>query len=139
MATKYNLVRAPDNSTAETEVPQGLTDVIRLLPKRYQTKARGLIHYLAGRINLDSDLRVVYDDGTTGSHILDLIRYYTYPKILKIHRPLDAVQFGLKLKEIGVPDATISRSVVLESEHISDTEDMKQKLKAVKKYVWQTL
>ena len=75
-----------------------------------------LIHYLRGNVTIDDNQRVVYPDGTTGSHILDLIRYYVYPSTLKLSRPLDAIEFGMLLKGIGVPTASIGRDLVLNRE-----------------------
>ena len=57
-----------------------LTPLADLMPKPYRSKARLLLHYLAGKVELGEASRVVYSvqmpDGAvrqqTGSHIMDL-------------------------------------------------------------------
>jgi len=83
-------------------------NLVELLPKQYRAKANALMHYIDGKVSLDENQRYVHDDGTVASHLIDLIRYYVTPTTIKLPRPLDAVEFGLLLKSIDVPDFAIS-------------------------------
>lgn len=97
----------------EKKIDTPLATVLSLLPKRLRNKGKILLHYLDGEINLDGSNRIIYSDNSLGSHLLDLIRYYTTSAGINIHRPVDAPQFGLLLKRLGVPDAALGRPIVL--------------------------
>lgn len=58
----------------------------------------------------------MYDDGTRGSHLLDLVKYCLYAPIRKLPRPIDAVRFGILLREMDVPDSLLGRSLILRRE-----------------------
>ena len=126
---KYNLVpistlQATNQNTKEPEVPRPtiyeptraenpFESLVELLPKRYRQKATVIAHYLNGNIQLDPNQRIIYEDGSSGSHFLDLMRYFVYPKSIKVSRPIDAVRFGLLLKSMGVPDFAIRKEISL--------------------------
>lgn len=113
-----------------TESP--LETVLSLLPKRLKNKGKILAHYLKGKVNLDSNNRVIYSDNSLGSHLLDLIRYYTTSSGINISRPIDALQFGLLLKKLGVPDAALGRPITLKRILKSGTVTNQQRTKSVK-------
>ena len=128
------MIKVEDDSLVE-KTSNAWEETINLIPKRYQTKAKALIHYLKDRVTLDANERIKYDDGSVGSHIYDMIRFYVYPAALSLKRPLDAVQFGLMLKEIGVPDAAVSRNIVIpQSAQLKHGETGKKKRKAVNRW-----
>src|SRR5437773_2142136 len=47
--------------------------LIDLLPPRLRVKAKLLLHYVKN-VNLDSQGRVIYSGGETGSYLIDLIK-----------------------------------------------------------------
>lgn len=82
----------------------GLAD---LLPKHLRNKARMLLHYLNSQLKLDNQQRVIYGDGSVGSHIIDLVRYNISPFVKA--RPLDAPKFAKLMQTAGVPNAAIAK------------------------------
>ena len=82
-----------------------------LLPKNLKARARILLHYLENaNVNVNDVQRIIYADGTVGSHILDLVRYTVAPFVKT--RPLDWPQFKALLENIGVPEAVFGRKIV---------------------------
>jgi len=75
------------------------------LPKSYQGKAKVVMHYLALHVRLTKKDRIIYPDGTIGSHILDLVKFAV--SVFDSERPDDASRFIKLLKELGVPDMAI--------------------------------
>ena len=75
------------------------------LPKSYQGRAKVVMHYLAPHVRLTKKDRIIYPDGTIGSHILDLVKYTV--SVFDSEQPDDASKFIMLLKEIGVPDMAI--------------------------------
>lgn len=108
------------NRTAENETSTK-DDVINLFPKRLRSRASLLLHYVLKYLSLDHNDRVVYEDTSPGSHIVDLIRYFIHPRTVKIDRPVDAVKFALALKAKGVPDAAFSRHIEATISKVSNT------------------
>lgn len=98
---------------AETDELNRMDKLPLLLPKRQQNKAAAIIHFLKSVVNMDSNNRIIYEDGSVGSHLLDLLRYYTSPISIMKDRPLDALKFGLLLRKAGVPEYAIGRQLVL--------------------------
>lgn len=97
-------------------------ELAELMPKNLRAKAKLLMHYLQGAIQLDAQSRVVFQtetaDGTSeeqiGSHILDLIKYFVSPSITFGHeaaalRPIDAPKFAQLLSSIGIPQTALGK------------------------------
>ena len=80
-----------------------------LLPKKLRNKARILLHYIDGKVNIDDRERIVYNDNHVGSYLLDIVRYYVSPLVK--NRPLDAPRLEKLLTEVGVPSSAIARSI----------------------------
>jgi len=89
-----------------------------ILPKNLRNRARMLLHYLDGKVKLDTHERIVYSDNHVGSYLLDMVRYYVSPFVKT--RPLDAPRFEKILHEIGVPSSAIVRSNVSPSSQSND-------------------
>ena len=77
------------------------------LPTSYQGKAKIVMHYLAlsKDVKLTKKDRIIYPDGTIGSHILDLVKFAV--STFQSQRPKDASKFIRLLKKLGVPDMAI--------------------------------
>ena len=90
---------------------QKLVHLADLLPKNMRSRARMLLHYVEnGNVTVNDVQRIVYENGTVGSHILDLTRYAISPFVKT--RPLDWPQFMDLLERLGVPSsALVSRTV----------------------------
>ena len=77
-----------------------LGNLVDLLPKNLQNRARMLLHYIEN-VNVNDAQRIVYSDGSVGSHIVDLIRYAVSPFVKT--RPIDWPQFSALLESNNVP------------------------------------
>ena len=100
--------KTPAVEVMEVETPAStLSSLAELLPKRLQNKAKILLHYLDGNVQVNDKQRIVYSDGSVGSHVLDMVRYFVSPFVKQ--RPLDAPQFETLLKALGVPDSATVR------------------------------
>ena len=113
MADKMVLVPAKDTKLADHK----LSVMTVMLPKSYQTKGNALLTALDGKIEIDERCHVIYEDGT-GSHIIDLVKYFITPKHLNISRPFDARKFGDLLENFGIPKSLINRDVGAHWMHI---------------------
>lgn len=97
---------SPTVVATESKRSSNVSQMAELLPKNLKTRARIILHYLEnGNVNINDMQRIVYDDGTIGSHILDLTRYAISP-FLKT-RPVDWPQFRDLLDKLGVPNSAI--------------------------------
>lgn len=93
----------------------------KLFPKRSRSRASLLLHYALKHISLDENERVRYGDGSSGSHIVDLVRYFVNPPAMHIERPIDALKFAMHLRSKGVPEAAFARHVEVASSKVHDT------------------
>ena len=122
---------------AQPEADDLLSTVADLMPKHLRAKAKLLMHYVNGHIQIDDQNRVVYaiqlPDGTTydqtgSSHFLDLVKYFVSPsshfgqRELSVPRPVDAPRFAQVLLGLGVPCACLGTGKRLEE--ISSIEEM---------------
>ena len=105
MAEKMVLVPALSMNHTEKD---DLLNLAKMLPKRYQTKATALLRILDGKLNLDANNHVIYED-ELGSHLIDLIRYFVTPTYVSVTRPFDAYKFGQLLNCYGVPMSAVAR------------------------------
>jgi len=86
------------------EKQQSLADIEKILPRNLQSRARMILHYLdSANVHVNDMQRIVYSDGSVGSHIVDLVRYAISP-FLKT-RPIDWPRFKTLLESIGTPDS----------------------------------
>ena len=91
-----------DDSTVEE-------DMVKLFPKRQQNKAKLVIGHL-NNIKLDTNNRVIYRDGTVGSTLYDLVRYFiTNSGHFSAPKPIDADQFKHHFLN-GVPTAAFGKN-----------------------------
>jgi hypothetical protein len=82
-----------DNENVESPT---FKEIVDSFPKRLQKKVQALVDQLGNRVKIDSNQRVVYDDGEVGSNIVDLIRYSVSPSTTE--RPIDAPRFDAIMK-----------------------------------------
>ena len=119
MARKYLLVPPSwkDNSVdiPEKNVPTIIEtvdeppDIVSLFPKRQQNKAKLLFGYLKN-VKLDSDNRVIYVDGSIGSTLYDLMRYFiTDTGHFSAPKPIDSDTFKHQFLS-GVPSAAFGKN-----------------------------
>ena len=99
--------------TEISENPDTEDDLAQYFPKRYQQRAHALLKFIRPKLNLDSEMRVEYDDGSTGSNLIDLLRYVLLPKLSESKRPLDSTKFVIWLKRIGAPTSFLTHDIVL--------------------------
>lgn len=81
-------------------------NIIDLLPKGYRNKAKLLMHYIPD-IKLNNQGRVVYADGSLGSSLYDLVRYFVSSAQMSSARPLDAPKFAMILTKAAVPQSAL--------------------------------
>ena len=77
--TQYN-PKNPQHTTIVDTIEEGSLhdergDMVNLFPKRQQNKAKLLIGHLK-HVKVDTNNRVIYGDGTVGSSLYDLVRYF---------------------------------------------------------------
>jgi hypothetical protein len=98
-----------------------LTLLAELLPKQLRPKAKLLLHYLSGKINLDTEGRVVYTDGRAGSHLFDLVRYLVSPvSRFGSTRLIDLPAFADLLLNLG----TVPQSALRSGKRLKDLATM---------------
>ena len=84
-----------------------MVHLAELLPKNMRSRARLVLHYLENGNVIVNDLqRIVYQNGSVGSHIIDLTRYAVSP-FMKT-RPIDWPQFSALLQNLGVPSSSLA-------------------------------
>ena len=105
------MVAEPEIAAEPKKTSDKLVFMIALFPKAYRGRAKTILSHLDGHIELDLSNRVVYNGDTVGSHLYDLVKYFSAPKIAKIARPLDAPQFLKLMQANSVPDGVITRRV----------------------------
>lgn len=102
-----------------------LMSVVDLLPRQLRSKGRLLLHYMAGKITLDDQSRIIYTVGDPGgsaheeigSHILDLVRFtvspsshFGNPDEPSANRPRDYDKFQSLIAQIGgIPSAAFGK------------------------------
>ena len=91
-------------------------DILSLFPKRFKQRAAVVLQYTMKFAKLDENHRIIHTDGSIGSHIVDLIKYFIYPPAMNVERPLDALDFAIKLKEHGIPESSITRHLSSQSD-----------------------
>jgi hypothetical protein len=90
-------------------------DILSLFPNRFKQRAAVVLQYAMRFAELDENHRIIHADGSIGSHIVDLIKYFIYPPVMNVERPLDALDFAIKLKEHGIPESSITRNLFSQS------------------------
>ena len=106
---------------AEPGADNVLTSLAELLPKQLRPKAKLLLHYLSGKVNLDTEGRVVYTDGRAGSHLFDLVRYLVSPvSRFGSTRPIDLPAFADLLLNLG----TVPQSALGSGKRLKDLATM---------------
>ena len=94
--------------TSFVEEPKSLTNISELLPKNLRNRARMVLYYLENaNIRVNDVQRIVYEDGSLGSHIIDLVRYAISPFVKT--RPLDWPRFKNLLENIGAPKSILAK------------------------------
>jgi hypothetical protein len=64
-----------------------------------------ILHSIQGKIGLDTYNRVIYSDGSLGSSLIDLLRYFVMPSTLRVPTPLDSPDFYQLLIDFGTPQS----------------------------------
>ena len=103
------------------------SDIISLIPKRLQNKAKLLLHYL-GHINIADNGCIIYSDQSKGSNLFDLVKYIISDINFAPARPVDIDKFLHLLKLKGVPDAALGRGRSINEEQF-DTRPLSSKRK----------
>lgn len=91
---------------AQDKINIDVDSLANFIPKAYRHKGKLLLSFIEPTITLNSRQRVVYEDGTVGSHILDLLRYFLSP--FKTERPLDSKLFEQLINKSSAPDSVMS-------------------------------
>lgn len=118
----------PQDKTNDNVLNGRVDALLVFFAKRFRSRISVLLRFILPRIKLDENMRVLYDDGSIGSNIIDLVRYYTIPTNTKTTRPTDAVRFGLWLKQIGAPLSVLTRDIFLKRSNEDNISAVKQPL-----------
>jgi hypothetical protein len=81
-------------SVIRVPLHQAYEPFVQALPEEDRLKARHVLKITMPTLDIRD--RIVYKDGTVGSNLLDLLRYYTKPE--SIARPSDYSKFQEKLR-----------------------------------------
>jgi len=101
------LQTGPSDEDKKTEF-MALADV---LPKSLKNRARLLLSHLYGKVELSENNQVIYPDtGKSGSHLLDLARYFLTGKQFSSLRPVDTPQFAQLLLDLSTPKSSLAKS-----------------------------
>ena len=84
---------------------------IGLLPKNIQGKANLLMHYVNKVVQVTEEGIVQYDDGSYGSNIIDLLKYFCSSRNFRVKKPFDADKLEKLLKEAGAPLSAFGKTV----------------------------
>jgi hypothetical protein len=90
-----------------------IADLIGLLPKRIGNKATILFSFVRHKVALDDNGRVLYEDGSRGSYVIDLIKFFASSPHIHTYRPADALKFAVWLNKIGTPQSALGRELSL--------------------------
>lgn len=82
---------------------------ITLLPKNIRAKATMLMHYIDKLVRITDEGIVQYDDGSYGSNIIDLLKYFCSSGYLNMPKPIDADKLETLLKETGAPQSAFGK------------------------------
>lgn len=106
-----------NNANNDGESLDNVESFIALFPKSIRTKGALLLRVLKDYIKVDSNGRVIYEDGTPGSSVYDHVRYFCGTKGKEgTPRPPDAEQFASLMRRAAVPKAALS----IDKRHILD-------------------
>ena len=75
--------------SVQLPLKKAYTPYLNLLPNDSRSKAEDLVEKLKPTVNIAD--RVMYEDGTIGSNIVDLLKYYVMPEAYE--RPVDYHKF----------------------------------------------
>ena len=96
-----------------TESPNSLiSEVLDLLPKRIQGKAKILATHLSKQMKFSDDGRVIYPDGSFGSPLIDILKYFCSPKsgLVRVKAPFDVRKMTEYLSETNAPMSATTKS-----------------------------
>lgn len=101
----------PNDNKGTSDDTQNMVE-ITLLHNKYHNSASIIMNRLkSAGIEINPEGRIIYTDGQLGSNLIDLLKYFLYPKGEKMNRPVDAIVFGMLLKQLNVPDNLLTRSI----------------------------
>lgn len=126
-----SVVEEKEEPTAKSNEPDlhesATEEITKLFPKRSRSRASLLLHYVMKNMSLDGNQRVMYNDGSRGSHIVDLVRYFINTSAMHIDRPIDAIKFAMELKSKGVPEAAFSRHIGVTASKVQNLRGLAHK------------
>ena len=91
---------------------------IELLPKNIRGKASMLMHYINNVVRVTDEGIVEYDDGSFGSNIIDLLKYFCSSGSIVVKKPFDADRLEQLLKDIGAPLSAFGKRSSVRSESL---------------------
>lgn len=96
-------------ASRKVESPQLTADqIIDVIPKRWQHKARVLLQMVRDHVQWDSRGQLVINDETIrGSHISDVIKHTVVPSFSKKDAPVGSREFATVLAEINAPQSLV--------------------------------
>lgn len=85
-----------------------LDQVIDVIPKRWQHKARALLQMIQDHVQWDSKGQLVINgEVIDGSHISDVVKHAIVPSFSKKEPPLGSGEFAAVLKETNAPKSLL--------------------------------
>jgi len=107
--TKEALIHEPlPENVGSQPKKTDLAALASMLPNSMKSRAKIMARYLSDLKLTDTD-RVIYEDSTIGSNIIDLMRYALSPFYRS--RPLDWPQFSQLIKKYAVPESILAQRI----------------------------
>lgn len=104
---KYNYLLR--HASHQDESPQLTTDqIIAVIPKRWQQKARALLQLVRDHVEWDARGQLIIDnEAIRGSHISDVLKHTVVPSFSKREGPIGSREFATVLTEINAPQSLV--------------------------------
>ena len=106
---KYNYLLQCAAGEKDEDPPKLTIDqIVEIIPKRWQHKARVLLQLVQNHIQCDSTGQVVvHGDTIQGSHISDVVKYAVVPSFAKAQAPPGSKEFAAVLTVINAPKSLV--------------------------------
>ena len=110
------VIQQEDASLPKNSYQQMTETLVDMMAKPYQKRAKALLKRLEGHLEIeDWSLRVIWSEGNTGSHLVDILSFIFATGVVrqksKMRRPFDLDQFIYLLASVGIPDQLIGSAM----------------------------
>lgn len=95
---------------AENDPGDTRLEITHIIQKKFRSAAALVLKNLKSTgLHFDENNRLIYNVGSIGSHIVELLKFVLYPAGKNIPRTVDATKFTLLLSSLNIPDNILQR------------------------------